>query len=529
MNKPWYNEAVIYSLDVDTFLDADGDGTGDFKGLTQSLDYLSGLGITCLWLLPFYPSPLRDNGYDVMDYCNIDPNLGTLDDFKEFMNKAGELDIKIIIDLVLNHTSDQHEWFKQARSDKNSPFRDYYIWSKERPENFPYPVAFEGEQDHVWSFDEQSEEFYLHRFYKEQPDLNIHNPEVKEEIKKIIKFWLDLGIAGFRIDAAHILVELDHSFDKEEENFGVLNFLNNEVSQKGEVMLLAEANDEAEKVDEYFGKGDRMNVLFNFLLNQEIFLSLAQQHSKAIRRVTQKISLQPEYGNWLNFIRHHDELTLDKLSKEEITEVYNAFAPEEDMQIYGKGIRRRLPTMLQNNRTRIEQVFSLNFSMPGIPMIRYGDEIGMGDDLSLPGRESVRTSMQWNNKKNGGFSRAATDKLVRPVISEGDYAYQKVNVEQQQNDPHSLLNWIRQLIRIRKECGEITRGVFSIEPAEHEELLIHAMKGEEQTFIAIHNLSDKVIKHKHQNGQLVFSDNLSNNPEEISGFGYKWFLIPNKI
>jgi maltose alpha-D-glucosyltransferase/alpha-amylase len=466
-----------------------------------------------------------------MDYCNIDPGLGTMDDFKEFMKKAGELNIRVIMDLVLNHTSDQHEWFKQARSDKNSRYRNYYIWSEERPENFPYPVAFEGEQDHVWSFDEKAGEFYLHRFYKEQPDLNIRNPEVKGEIRKIINFWLDLGIAGFRIDAAHILVELDQSFDKMEENFNILNFLNTEASKKREVMLLAEANDEAQKISEYFGKGDRMNVLFNFLLNQEIFLALANQNSNAIRRVTEKIPLKPQFGCWLNFIRHHDELTLDKLSNQEIEEVFRAFAPEKDMQIFGKGIRRRLPPMLHNNRTRIELVFSLNFSLPGIPMIRYGDEIGMGDNLSLPGRESVRTSMQWSNTKNGGFSDADSEKLIRPVISDGDYAYSMVNVEKQHDDPHSLLNWIKNLIRIRKECKEITSGVFNLEPNNQNELLIHTMKGEERTFMAIHNLSDKVMKmNKEQNnGQLVFSDNQTGNPEEISGYGYKWIMIPNKI
>ncbi|NJK86163.1 MAG: trehalose synthase, partial [Bacteroidales bacterium] len=310
--------------------------------------------------------------------------------------------------------------------------------------------------------DETSGEYYLHRFYKEEPDLNIANPEVKNEIKRIMDFWLNMGVSGFRVDAAHILIELDKPTAQENEDFNILNFMHKSAFAHGDVMLLAEANDIAEELPKYFGNGDRMNVLFNFLLNQHMFLALAREDARPIEDKVNMLPLQPEKGQWLNFIRHHDELTLDKLSHEEMNEVFAAFAPQKNMQIYDRGIRRRLATMLNNDRRHMELVHSLVFSLPGIPMIRYGDEIGMGDDLSIPGRSSVRTVMQWNYEKNGGFSTANPEDLIMPTITEGDYGYLKVNVEDQEKKPGSHLNWVKKLVRIRKQCKEIGEGVFKI-------------------------------------------------------------------
>lgn len=531
MNKNWFKEAIVYSLDVETFCDSNGDGTGDFHGLTKKLDYLYQLGVNCIWLLPFYPSPQRDNGYDVMDYYGIDPQLGTLGDFAEFIEEANALNIKVIVDLVVNHTSNKHPWFNMARCDKNSKYKNYYIWSKEKPQNTPWDVAFEGKQEHIWTYDDVAGEYYLHRFYSEQPELNIANPEVKKEFKRIMEFWLKMGVSGFRLDAVHMLIDLEHLNNKNMQDLGILNMIHDVSSQFGEIMLLAEANDEPDELLKYFGKGNRMNHLFNFLLNQYMFLSLAKENVGPIEQKCKLMSLQPAYGQWLNFIRHHDELTLDKLSKEEVEEIFKAFAPNENMRIFKKGIRRRLPPMLKNNRKKIELVYSFIFSIPGIPLIRYGDEIGMGDDLSLPGRESVRTVMQWSSQKNGGFSFADSEKLIKPVISEGEYSFSNVNVENQLQYPGSFLVWVKNLIMARKKCTEIKTGIFSLLDISNDKILAHQIVGEDYAFIAFHNFSGENInfdvKIDLKNAEHLFRDQTSgSNLNELSPYGYRWLILP---
>lgn len=422
MKDFWYKNAIIYSLDVETFMDGNGDGVGDFIGLTKRLNYLSGLGVTCLWLLPFYPSPNRDNGYDVMDYYNVDPRLGTLGDFVEFMHQAREHGIRVIIDLVVNHTSDQHPWFQSARADKNSKYRDYYVWSNNPPKDTKDKIVFPGVQEGIWEYDEQAGAYYLHRFYKEQPDLNTANPEVREEIRKILGFWLELGVSGFRIDAAPFLIEpLGIEDAKLEELRSLLPEMREFVSQRrGDAVLLAEANVPPDQIPVYFGDGDKMHMLFNFLLNQYMFLALARKQAAPLIEGLKLLPDSPHIGQWVNFVRHHDELTLDRLTKDKQEEIFAAFAPDENMQIYGHGIRRRLPPMLGGDRRRLELVYSLLFSLPGTPLLRYGEEIGMGDDLSLEGRTSVRTPMQWSSEPNGGFSTAQQDALPQPVISQGE-------------------------------------------------------------------------------------------------------------
>ncbi|HBL10695.1 MAG TPA: trehalose synthase [Cyanobacteria bacterium UBA11162] len=544
MKNLWYKDAIIYSLDVETFMDANGDGIGDFIGLTKRLNHLAGLGVTCLWLLPFYPSPNRDNGYDVMDYYNVDPRLGTLGDFVEFMHQARDRGIRVIVDLVVNHTSNQHPWFQSARSDKNSKYRHYYVWTDHSPQNAKDKVAFPGVQESIWEYDEQAGAYYLHRFYKEQPDLNTANPEVREEIRKIMGFWLELGVSGFRIDAAPYLIEpLGIEDAKLEELHNLLSEMREFVSERhGEGVLLAEANVPQEKIPLYFGDGDRMQMLFNFLLNQDVFLALAREQAAPIIEGLKTLPNIPPTGQWVNFLRHHDELTLDQLTKEEQQEIFAAFAPDETMQIYGHGIRRRLPPMLGGERRHLELAYSLLFSLPGTPLLRYGDEIGMGDDLSLEDRTSVRTPMQWSNTQNGGFSTAPQEALTLPVISAGEYGYQQVNAITQQRDSNSLLNWIERVIRIRQQCPELGRGECGILETDEPSVFAHCCQWESNTVVAVHNLAKQpctvTLKSKDFNPKHlieIFRDQQYEPLDEnsltipLGAYGYRWFRADSLV
>lgn len=538
MRNLWYKNAIAYSLDVESFMDSNGDGIGDFQGLIQRLDYLASLGINCLWLLPFYPSPNCDNGYDVMDYYNIDPRHGTLGDFVEFMHQAHERGIRVVVDLVVNHTSKQHPWFQAARRDKNSQYYDYYIWSKEKPEIQESKPAFPDVVDTIWTYDEEVDAYYLHHFYPHQPDLNIANPAVREEIRKIMGFWLELGVSGFRIDAAPYLinpigVKGVAPEDLEDTLTDMREFLN---ERQAGAILLAEANVDPEQIPIYFGNGDRMQMLFNFLLNQYMFLALARQDAPTLREGLELLPDIPATGQWFNFVRHHDELTLDRISEDKQQEIFRVFAPDENMQIYGHGVRRRLPPMLQNDRRRIELVYSMLFSLPGTPVIRYGEEIGMGDDLSLEGRDSVRTVMQWSNSHSGGFSTASKDKLAKPLIAGGEYGYERVNVVDQQRDRNSLLNWIEQAIRIRQQCPEFGEGKWQILETDNNSVFAHACQYKGSKVIAVHNLSArpcsttlKTEGQKLKDWIEVFSDKqykpLEGDSASIllEGYGYRWF------
>jgi maltose alpha-D-glucosyltransferase/alpha-amylase len=538
MQNLWYKNAIIYSLDVETYLDSDGDGIGDFQGLTNCLNYLSGLGITCLWLLPFYPSPNRDNGYDVMDYYNVDPRLGTLGDFVEFIHQARERGIRVLIDLVVNHTSIQHPWFQAARTDKNSKYRDYYVWSDNPPKTDPQQLMFPDEEDSIWEYDEQAQAYYLHHFYKEQPDLNIANPAVKEEIRLIMGFWLELGVSGFRIDAAPFLIKgigVENVSPEELQGF-LIQMREFASSRRGDAVLLAEANVEPDQIPIYFGNGDKMHLLFNFLLNQYKFLALARKTAIGLRDGLKILPDIPHICQWLNFVRHHDELTLDGISQSQREEIFQAFAPEENMQIYGRGIRRRLPPMMQGDRRRIELVYSLTFSLPGTPLLRYGEEIGMGDDLSLEGRDSVRTVMQWSDAPNGGFSTAPADALARPVIKEGEYSYKRVNVAAQQRDPASLLDWMERAIRTRKQCPEFGCGQWRILATDEPCVFAHCCESEGKAVIALHNLADKACTATlKSNGYTHLTDlfgdrqydllNVDSRSIPLEAYGYRWFRV----
>ena len=540
----WYKNAVVYCIDVDSYRDSNGDGHGDFCGLTESLDYIAGIGVTCIWLLPFYPTPDRDNGYDVTDYYTVDPPLGTLGDFVIFLREARERGIRVIIDLVVNHTSDQHPWFQSARRDKNSPFRDFYVWRTDEPGNTSDQVVFPGQEDSIWDFDPEAEAYYLHRFYKHQPDLNIQNPRVRHEICKIMGFWLELGVSGFRMDAAPFIIEhLGTEKEGAAPAYKYLREFRDFLSWRaGDAILLAEANVTPDVMLEYFGDGDRMHMMFNFLINQFMFLALARQNPKPLVQTLRKLPPLPDRAQWGMFARNHDEVDLGRLPDRERQFVFSQFGPKPEMQLYDRGIRRRLAPMLGGDRDWLALVYSLVFTLPGTPVLWYGEEIGMGDDLSLNERDSVRTPMQWSPQPNGGFSSAHPGKLVRPVIDEGKFGFRKVNVERQQIDPHSLLNSIERMIRVRKECPEFGWGKWRILKTQPETLLAHVCEWHDGAVLAVHNFARKSVKAQVQIGALkpqlvtnLLSSEQYEVPEDgtlklnLEPFAHRWFRLRNRV
>jgi maltose alpha-D-glucosyltransferase/alpha-amylase len=459
----WYKNSIIYCVDVETFMDSNGDGIGDFGGLADRLDHVEALGATCIWLLPFYPTPNRDNGYDVTDFYAVDPRLGTLGDFVAFTHAAHDRGLRVIIDLVANHTSIDHPWFQEARRDPNSRYRNWYVWSKEKPKDIHDGVVFPGVQDTTWTYDEVAQAWYMHRFYKHQADLNIANPEVREELEKIMGFWLQLGVSGFRLDAVPFLIEyrgVPAHEQPQDDPHQHLDRMRDFVSwRRAEAMLLAEANITMDQVDEYFGpSGDRLHMIFHFMLNQHLFLSLTRNDAEPIRRVMAQTPAIPPKSQWASFLRNHDEIDLGRLSDAERGEVFAAFGPVPEMQAYERGIRRRLAPMLNGDKRRLRQAFSLMFALPGTPVLWYGDEIGMGEDLSLPERNSVRTPMQWADEPNAGFSTAPAAHLIRPVISDGAFDFRNVNVAAQHDLDGSLMSTLQRLIRTRRACPEVGWG-----------------------------------------------------------------------
>jgi maltose alpha-D-glucosyltransferase / alpha-amylase len=459
----WYKNTTIYSLDIESFMDASGDGIGDFEGLIRRLDYLQFLGVGAIWLAPFHPSPLQDNGYDVCDHYGVDLRYGTSGDFVEFVQHATKRGIRVMMDMVANHTSDQHPWFQQARADPECRYRDWYVWSKERPPHWDKGMVFPGVQERTWSYDRKAQAWYFHRFHSFQPDLNMDNPHVRAEIQRIIGYWLQLGIAGFRLDAVPFMIE---STSPERENgekrFEYLAQFRRFVQWRdGDAILLGEANVLPEENADYFGEdgGTGLHMMFNFFVNQHLFYALATENIATLVEAIEATKDIPHTSQWANFLRNHDELDLGRLSDEQREEVFARFAPDPDMQLYERGIRRRLAPML-GDREHEELAYSVMFSLPGIPVIRYGDELGMGDDLALPEREAVRTPMQWADAAHGGFT--LSDEPVHPVINEGVWGHAHVNVATQRRKQRSLLNWMARLITLRKECPEIGWGKCTV-------------------------------------------------------------------
>ncbi|MEV6411503.1 alpha-amylase family protein [Kribbella sp. NPDC051718] len=489
----WWKNAVVYCLDIETFFDTDGDGRGDIRGLSQRIDHLAELGVTCLWLMPFYPTPDRDDGYDITDFYGVDPRLGTHGDLVELITLAQDRGIRVIADLVVNHTSDQHPWFKSARASRTSPYRDWYVWRDEPPANQHEGIVFPDQEDSLWEYDEEAGQYYLHQFYKHQPDLDIANPAVREEILKIIGFWLRLGLSGFRVDAVPFLLDTAGATDAANlaDPHDYLRDLRAFLSRRdGQAILLGEVNLSYKDTRTFFGDedGDELNMCFDFIGMQKMYLSLARQDPAELVKALRERPASPEEAQWGTFVRNHDELTLDKLTKDERQEVFDAFGPDEDMQLYGRGLRRRLPPMLGNDQARIKMVYSLLFSLPGTPVLFYGEEIGMGENLAAEGRNAVRTPMQWTTGPTGGFSTADPDDLAGPVV-EGDLSPEHVNVAAQRKDPDSLLSWIKLLAQRYRECPELSWGECTILEHDAPSVVAHRSDYEDGTVIALHNFS----------------------------------------
>jgi maltose alpha-D-glucosyltransferase / alpha-amylase len=538
MQDLWYKNTVIYSLNVGTFMDADGDGVGDFAGLLSRLDHLSWLGITCVWLQPFFRSPRKDFGYDVTDYYGVNPDNGSLGEFVEFSRQARERGIRILIDLPANHTSSQHPWFEQARTNPNSRYRDYYVWSESEPAVTDEGMAFPGFQERVWTFDDSARAWYFHRFYAHQPDLNIMNPEVREEIKRVMGYWLELGVSGFRMDAAHFLLDEERPDGTSVRHHEYLNEFRDFLSwRRGDAVMLAEANVERSEIPEFISSS-RMQMAFAFLVNQHLFAALACADARSLIEVLKQ---QPDLGHtgqWAQFLRNHDELSLTRLSEERRQAVFDAFAPDPRMQVFGRGVRRRLAPLLGNDRRRIELANSLMFSMPGTPVIYYGDEIGMGDDLSLDERWPVRTCMQWSDQTGGGFSTADPDDFVHPIINTGEYGVGSVNVDGQRRDPDSLLNWMRRLCDVRKSCPEVGWGELELLHPDRGSVLAHRYRGRQGHVLLMHNLSQdrcrvSVDLTPEEKGELIdlFGNQVypletgGSRTFELDGYGYRWFRV----
>ncbi len=494
MANLWYKNAIVYCVDVKSFMDANGDGTGDFIGLADRLDHLERLGVTCIWLNPFYLSPRQDNGYDISDYYGVDPKLGTLGDFVEFIEAAKDRGMRVIVDLVVNHTSDQHHWFQSSRADPASPYRDWYVWRDEKPDNITDGIVFPGVQKATWSYDHTAKAWYMHRFYKFQPDLNTTNPAVRQEILKIMGFWLALGVSGFRVDAVPFLIEPRGVLTDKPmvDPHAMLTEIHDFLSwRKAEAILLAEANIRYEEAPAYFSAGDRMTMVFDFVGNQQLFLSLARKTAAPLRR---SLAARPEpggMGQWAVFLRNHDELNLGNLTEQERDECFAQFGPKPDMQVYHRGLRRRPPAMFDGDQTRLKMAFSLLLALPGTPVIWYGDEIGMGEDLSLPEREAVRTPMQWSPQANGGFSSAPRSNLVRPVIDKGRFGYQHVNAAIETQHRNSFFHAIADMVSARRSSPEIGWGGIDIIDVGDDEVLVLSSQWRGNRVITAHNFSDQ--------------------------------------
>jgi trehalose synthase len=541
----WWKNAVFYCADIETFYDSTGDGTGDIRGMTDRLEYLTDLGVTCLWLMPFYPTARKDDGYDITDFFGVDPRLGTLGDFVELVRTAKSNGIRVIIDFVMNHTSDQHPWFKSARRSIDDPYRDFYVWSATEPKSSAKDVVFPDEEDSIWELDPRTNEWYLHHFYKHQPDLNISNPRVQEEISRTLGFWLELGVAGFRVDAVPFLFANDHVpgkaevFDPVEYLCDVRNFVNRRV---GDAVLLGEVNLEYKDQKAFFGgpDGDGLNMQFDFIGMQNIYLAMARGDARPITKALRQRPNLDITSQWANFLRNHDELTLDKLSDDERQEVFDAFGPDPDMQLFGRGLRRRLPPMLGGDERRMKMAYSLAFSLPGTPVLFYGEEIGMGENPDIPGRLAVRSPMQWTGGENGGFSRAAKRRLTRP-LPEGLYGPDRVNAANQRRDHGSFWWFMRNLIYTYREQPETGWSSVEILKQPNRAVLAHVCREESGwAMAALHNFSPESCLASIEIGGLptgsILVDLLNDLKEiplgahgrveiDLEPYGYRWLRV----
>ncbi|WP_338016588.1 alpha-amylase family protein [Nesterenkonia muleiensis] len=545
----WYKTAIIYCVDVETFLDSDSDGIGDLRGLAQRIDYLAEVGVSCLWLMPFYPSPRRDSGYDIADMYGVDSRFGDHGDFVELIRLAHDRGIRVIVDLVINHTSDQHPWFRASRRSTESPYRDYYVWRDDDPGDTSDQTMFPDEEDGIWTLDEKTGQWYLHHFLHTQPDLNTANPQVRDEIAKMMGFWLQLGVDGFRVDAVPFaisqenLVGVDEHELREPHDYlrALRRFLQRRAAGQGSAIMLGEVNLPHDEQLDFFGgkEGDQLTMQFDFFTNQRMFLALARHRAaplaEALRSRPRELGAEPQYAN---FLRNHDELNLDLLEESEQTEVLDAFAPEERMRFAGRGLRRRLPGMFEGDPRRLKMAYSLLFSLPGTPVLFYGEEIGMGENLDVPGREAVRTPMQWTSGKNAGFSTAKPSRLSRPV-TQGAFSPEHVNAADARRDQESLLHHITRLAKCCRESPELGWGECTLIDSDSPEVLVHQMGWRGKSMVMLHNLGPEpavvsfVLQNQEPGAELM--DLLSEQSCELDrdrgarmpldGYGYRWLRI----
>ena len=493
VNNLWYRDAIFYEVHVKCFYDSNNDGIGDFEGMRQKLDYLKTLGVDCIWLLPFYKSPLKDDGYDISDYYSIQPEYGTMDDFQRFLDDAHASGIRVIADLVLNHVSDQNQWFQEAKKDRNSPKRNWFVWSDTDKKYKDARIIFIDTEISNWAWEPNSRQYYWHRFYSSQPDLNYDNPEVREEMKNVIRFWLKKGLDGFRCDAVPYLFEREgtscenlpetHAYFKEIRK--MIDF------EYPGTILLAEANQWPSDAKAYFGNEDEFHMCFNFPLMPRIFISLARQSGNPIIDIIKQTLPIPATCDWGIFLRNHDELTLEMVTDEERDIMYSEYAKLPKMRL-NLGIRRRLAPLVDNERSSLELLNALLLSIPGSPILYYGDELGMGDNIYLGDRNGVRTPMQWSFDRNAGFSRADTEALYSPVIINPNYHYESVNVESESRISSSMLNWVRKMLRVRKKYNTVFgRGGIDFIPHENRKALVYIREYEGDQILCVFNMSRK--------------------------------------
>ena len=539
-DQQWYKDAVIYQLHVKSFFDADNDGVGDFAGLMAKLDYIAELGVTAVWLLPFYPSPRRDDGYDIAEYIGVHPEYGTLDDARRFIEAAHARGIRVITELVINHTSDQHPWFQAARNAApGSPERDFYVWSDD-DEKWPETrIIFLDTEVSNWTWDAAAKSYYWHRFYSHQPDLNFDNPAVLEKVLEVMRFWLDAGVDGLRLDAIPYLVERDGTNNENlPETHVVLKKIRAAVdAEYPDRMLLAEANQWPEDTLQYFGDGDECHMAFHFPLMPRMYMALAQEDRFPITDIMRQTPAVPEGCQWAIFLRNHDELTLEMVTDKERDYLWDAYASDKRARI-NLGIRRRLGPLMQRDRRRMELMNSLLLTMPGTPVLYYGDEIGMGDNIHLGDRDGVRTPMQWSSDRNGGFSRADPAELTLPPIMDPLYGFQAINVEAQSRDPHSLLNWVKRALGVRSQHQAFGRGTLRFLRPLNRKVLAYLREYDGETILCVANTARTA-----QAVELDLSEFAGRTPLELSGrtpfptigqltylltlppYGFSWFQL----
>ncbi|WP_147108085.1 alpha-amylase family protein [Nesterenkonia populi] len=545
----WYKNAFVYCIDMEVYLDSNNDGIGDLHGMTQRVDYLSEIGVNCIWLMPFYPSPRRDNGYDIADFYGVDPRYGDHGDFVELIRLAHDRGIRVIIDLVINHTSDQHPWFRKSRASKDNPYRNYYVWRDDTPPDTSDETMFPDSEDGIWTQDEKTGEWYLHHFLHTQPDLNTANPQVRDEIAKMMGFWLQVGVDGFRVDAVPFAINQTTLLGVDEEELeephdylrSLRSFIQRRASGQGSAIMLGEVNLPHEEQRAFFGgeDGDQLTMQFDFFTNQKMFLAFARQDAAPLREALESRPQDLDMGvQYANFLRNHDELTLDLLPDEEREEILDTFAPEEEHRFAGRGVRRRLPTMFEGDPRRLRMAYSLLFSLPGTPVLYYGEEISMGENLDVSGREAVRTPMQWSSEKNGGFSSAKPSQLAR-AVTEGSYSPEHINAGSARREQDSLLHHITRLAKRYRESPEIGWGEFHVIEQPHSSVLVHRVTWEARSLVLLHNLAPEpvnvpfVLEDEEPGTQLI--DLMAEDTHELDGdsaaevqlegYGCRWLRL----